>query len=148
MLFNDDLEQFKSRYNAIAEAITDDMLKTEIARRQYTKESLKKEFDEDSSAFHQFVYAYASQAIPGRVSSVTYGAIVARLAQYFGVPYKVFAGYCLWKGSSSYEDNKKKFEEDENTAMVTCLIVKTKTHNYQMLSEHFDNIDYLKVVKL
>ena len=82
-----------------------------------------------------------------------YAAVVACIAQKFGVPYKVYAGFCIQKSSARYERDKTDWESKRASGVkhpffATHVYTEANGMIYEYFNGDFSNIDHLDVVEI
>lgn len=152
-LFESGVEQYKKKYEGLVGSISSVSIESIARSYGVAMDSLKSGLETNSQDFRKFCYAYASTLMPGRVSCCTYAAVVACIAQRFGVPYKVYAGFCLQKNSARYEKDKSDWEAkrasgQEHPFFATHVYTEVNGQSYEYYNGDFTDIDHLDVVEI
>jgi hypothetical protein len=92
--------------------------------------------------------------MPGKVSCTTYAAVIAAIAEVYGISYVTKAGFCLQKSSSQYEKNlkdykaKKSSSNDPHPFFATHVYVEIDGKSYEYYNGDTSNIDHLDVITI
>lgn len=113
--------------------------------------NLEAELRENSANFRSTALKIASSMMPGRVSCTTYAAVCARICEEYGIPYKVYAGFCLKENHATREKdisyfNEKKASGIEHPMMATHVYLEANGISYEYYSGDTANIEHIDCV--
>lgn len=152
-LFEHGVQQYQSNFTGLVNDISIQSIKMVAKSRGISEEMLKSGLETNSKEFRQFCYIYASTVMPGRVSCTTYAAVVAIIAQHFGVAFKVYAGFCLRKSSPRYIRDKKDWEAkkaagEEHPFFATHVYCEANGNAYEYYDGDTSGVEHLDVVEI
>lgn len=153
-LFNSQVNRFKTKFHQTVDNISVKAIETNAKGHGISMDMLKEGLLANSEDFRIFCYKFAKTLMPGRVSCTTYAAVVAVIAEKFGVAYTPYVGYCLQINSPKYESDKAGFYErrestgDEHPITVSHVFVRIEDKYYEYLNGDTSNIDHIDYVEI
>lgn len=152
-LFETGVKQYQAKFNGLMNDISINSIKMMAKSRGVSMDMLKSGLQSNSKEFRQFCFVYASTLMPGHVSCTTYAAVVAQIAQHFGVPYKAYAGFCLRKSSPRYNKDKgdwdaKKAQGEEHPFFATHVYLEVNGKSFEYYDGDTSGVEHLDVVEI
>lgn len=153
-MFDSQINHYKEKFRSIRDGLNANVIIASAKSNGVTDEFLKAGLLENSDEFRLFCYKYAQTLMPGRVSCVTYAAVVSKLADHYGVDYSVCSGFCLPKDNARYVEekeswSKKKAESgDEHPVFANHVFIKINDKEYEYFNGDTSNIDHIDYITI
>ena len=150
-MFHSQVRHYTEKYNKMKGSISAKSVEHAMNLTGMSEEDIKTGLMENSSNFRNFAFQIAKSMMPGRVSCATYAAVIAYLADKYGVEYKVMVGFCLPKSSPVFDReveafNKRKAEGVEHPVFANHVYVEINGASYEYFNGDTANIEHIDCI--
>ena len=150
-IWDSSFKRFAGKYDKIKSELDYNDIKTYAKTSGVTEEALEQGLLSNSSNFQTLAFNYSKTVMPGKVNSPTYAAVVAKIAEHFGISFTVYVGFALPEDSSNYDSWKKEFEEmkangDEKAGVPNHVYININGKDYEYFNGNTANITHFNCI--
>lgn len=151
-MFDSQVKHYRDKFNSIKDGLSAGAILSSAKGNGIMEDSLKTGLLENSEEFRLYCYKYAKTLMPGRVSCTTYAAVVAKLAEHFGIAYITYVGFCLPKSNERYAieksgwDKRKAESGEEHPMFANHVYLKINNKEYEYFNGDTTNIDHIDCI--